>query len=260
MRIISKFHDYYDGVMQHGFDESVVYVRQPSDIDLENTSNLSKSCRDLFKEIEIKCRQNIRYAKPTWYKDTFIEFHNPVAVMVCDKFYHGVRVTIRKSGSIAPAFDAYVFSIDQLVRTCEQLKLSDAVEDINIANKQRLRGNKYGYILQPRRFKLIASWLSGTAFETVTACENAVLAVARDERVVCLSCTNVGVAVNPRLAEYNFACVMPPFELAQEISMFIGGVLGSPAGALISIGDADKIQQHGFDEWSFRTLPTKHKK
>lgn len=35
MRIISKFHDFYDGVQRQGMDKDVVYVRETKDVDLD---------------------------------------------------------------------------------------------------------------------------------------------------------------------------------------------------------------------------------
>ena len=260
MRIISKFHDYYDGVMQHGFDESIVYLRQSVEVDLTNPASFNKSCRDLNKCLAgTVTSRMLHYTTPIFYKNLSVTVSNPIVVMVCDKFYHGVRVII--ADNFNTRVDTYVFSVEQLAQLYKQMSLDDAAAEFEAAHRnQTRRFDRANMLDRPRRHKNISMWLSNDGFETVRACERVVLTTARNDRIVCLMVSSEHVTVNPQLSRFNFAAVVPPYEIAQEISMFIGGVLGSPAGSMVSISDADKIQQHGFNEWSFRTLPTKHKK
>lgn len=58
--------------------------------------------------------------------------------------------------------------------------------------------------------------------------------------------------INPILKEYEFYKVIDSFTAFQEISMFIGGVLGIGEKEIIEVEDKYKIPQHGFDKWSFR--------
>jgi hypothetical protein len=52
----------------------------------------------------------------------------------------------------------------------------------------------------------------------------------------------------------EFQKVLDPFTAYQELEMWISGVLGQNPQPL-EVSDEVKIQQHGFNEWSFR----KHK-
>lgn len=63
--------------------------------------------------------------------------------------------------------------------------------------------------------------------------------------------------VNANLKEYEFYKVVDAFTAFQEISMFIGGVLGIGEKEIIEVEDKYKIGQHGFDKWSFRREPSK---
>jgi hypothetical protein len=63
--------------------------------------------------------------------------------------------------------------------------------------------------------------------------------------------------VNPVLKEFEFYKRFDAFTAFQEISMFIGGVLGSGEKEIIEVADEHKIAQHGFDKWSFRREPSK---
>jgi hypothetical protein len=61
--------------------------------------------------------------------------------------------------------------------------------------------------------------------------------------------------INPILSHYQFFKVFDSFQAFQEISMFIGGVLGLGEKEIIEVEDKYKIEQHGFDKWSFRKEP-----
>ncbi len=65
--------------------------------------------------------------------------------------------------------------------------------------------------------------------------------------------------INPKLKDLQFYKVFDAFTAFQEISMFLGGVLGVGEKEIIEIEDKYKIGQHGFDKWSFRKEPTKKK-
>lgn len=65
--------------------------------------------------------------------------------------------------------------------------------------------------------------------------------------------------INPVLKEWEFYKVVDAFTAFQEISMFLGGVLGIGEKEIVEIEDKYKIGQHGFDKWSFRREPSKKK-
>ena len=60
---------------------------------------------------------------------------------------------------------------------------------------------------------------------------------------------------NPLLKEYQFYKVFDAVQAFQEISMFLGGVLGNREKEIVNVEDKYKITQHGFDKWSFRKEP-----
>lgn len=62
------------------------------------------------------------------------------------------------------------------------------------------------------------------------------------------------------LSAVKFFTQTAPFELYQELDMYISGVLGSQAKEVINISDKDRIHQHGFDEYSFRKPPEEKKR
>lgn len=71
--------------------------------------------------------------------------------------------------------------------------------------------------------------------------------------------SNDMMIINPILKKWEFYKVVDAFTAFQEISMFLGGVLGIGEKEIIEIEDKYKIKQHGFDKWSFRREPEKKK-
>jgi hypothetical protein len=63
--------------------------------------------------------------------------------------------------------------------------------------------------------------------------------------------------INPILKDYEFYKVFDTFQTFQEIMMFISGVLGNKEKDIVVVADKYKIEQHGFDKWSFRKEPEK---
>jgi len=58
--------------------------------------------------------------------------------------------------------------------------------------------------------------------------------------------------INPLLKDYEFYKVFDTFQAFQEVSMFMGGVLGAGEKEIVEVADKYKIGQHGFDKFSFR--------
>lgn len=64
--------------------------------------------------------------------------------------------------------------------------------------------------------------------------------------------------INPLLKDYEFYKIFDSFQAFQEVSMFMGGVLGKGEKEITEVADKYKITQHGFDyKWSFRKEPKK---
>lgn len=61
---------------------------------------------------------------------------------------------------------------------------------------------------------------------------------------------------NTRLDRLSFFRMLPPQQAAQELSMFVDGVMTAPESPE-PVSDKVKIQAHGMDERSFRKDPTK---
>ena len=78
MKIISKFRDCYDSVLAIGREESIVYVRHTTEIDInENFNYLDKLYRDVPNS-------HVQYKdKGCYYQSTF----DPIFFFICGKIY-----------------------------------------------------------------------------------------------------------------------------------------------------------------------------
>jgi hypothetical protein len=78
-----------------------------------------------------------------------------------------------------------------------------------------------------------------------------------DDKLVTALVTEHEVVKDPCLKDWQFFKKMDPVSCMQELSMFVGNI-ASPDNTPIVVDDKYRIQQHGFDERSFRKSPTKH--
>lgn len=69
--------------------------------------------------------------------------------------------------------------------------------------------------------------------------------------------SNGEIIANPCLKDYEFYRIVPPPQAFTEIEQYMSGVLGDRKDADVSISDADKLKQRGFDKWSFKRQSSK---
>jgi hypothetical protein len=60
------------------------------------------------------------------------------------------------------------------------------------------------------------------------------------------------IVFNGLLRNFDFMKVKDPFQAYQDLSMYVGGVLGSPEKETVKISDECMRDKKGFDKWSFR--------
>lgn len=71
---------------------------------------------------------------------------------------------------------------------------------------------------------------------------------------------NHKLTLNPSLKDFDFQTVKDPYTAYQDIFQYVAGVLNQRENNMVKISDKDKIHKHGFDKWSFRTMPGTKKK
>jgi len=229
MRIISKFKDYYDNAQAFGQDQSMVYHRITTEIELSETA----IPEELFR--------NIRSVSIGDNRDEYsAEF---ILVGFCGKIYPIVKIS--KSYSYKPTYH-YAVSVDDVHRIADKLNIpKKTIEKWD--DKQ--------------------SWWSRALTLTeffARSGDDRYLDLFTDNKYVSFliyDCEpykrNIQFIINPDLSKTGLVQLIDPYAAFQEISMFLGGVLGSEAAPMVEIEDKYRIEGHGYDKWSFRKMPTK---
>jgi len=248
MRILSKFHDYYDKALAYGFDKSIVFVRNPTD-----------------REELDKRKWAALHAAVTEMPATH-ELCLPSLILFCGKAYPVWRIPEVRypehDGSYHTAPGRSCFSIEQWKASLTQ----EHVASVDWRASRRLDKFLADLAEEPRWKRL----RDLTAFPFTPEGEarwrekhKAVLAathefhLAHKTPIALLEerYTEVFFYLNPRLQDYDFGRAVDPCTAFQEISMYLGG--GPLAGQPDPVPEvADEVMRDakGFDKRSFRTV------
>ena len=236
MYIISKYKDYYDGVVGSvGMDKTLVYERET--IEIEDKKKMLKEFRN-FRNLNDRRKNhflNIGYADT---KSKKYENNNFFIVGFCGKLYLGW------------AFEYKVKEWDDDGKIIEVTK-TDIIYGYENA-KEYLKTGYWSSNLNDD-VEYVMKYDPINMFREINAPIFVYDSDSRSPR------KSDAMIINPILKEWEFYKVMDSFAAFQEISMFIGGVLGIGEKEIIEIEDKYRIAKHGFDKWSFRREPSKKK-
>ena len=244
MRIISKFQDYYDIGLSYGVDKSLVYVRK--EIELE---------RDQFKIPEIEKILDFEHNTRFWGHHVWHHLMNAQGHQTVDMFFVGF------CGKIYSGL--YVDWRNKIERFYNK-------EDLDIFLKKYPKIKSEMNNLHPRYRR---RWKHLSQYEKMIRFFEEYPAVQTDEPFFNFKSpifyfptgnerNNQGrkFTLNANLKDVSFYKVIDPYTAFQDISMYIGGVLGIGDPDTVDISESDLLEQKGFDKkWSFRKLPEKKK-
>lgn len=226
MLIVSRFRDYYDTAMTYGIDKECVYNRE-------------------IKEIEIdKFKINLPYPKEVKFSNGITMLAEPAIIGFCGKIYPLVIVTF--TGSELPIRPEFLYTAEEYI-------------DFMDFRTGGLDRNKryYGWLGRgDLRYEKGAKDFFGDKFAELEK-------LFLEHKTPIFSITKKGykalLTINPRLESLYFMKVMDPATAFQEIYSYKSGVLGNNEKEVINISDKDKLQQHGFDKYSFKTMKSDKK-
>lgn len=230
MKIISKFHDYYDNAMAHGQDKSVVYQREL--FEFKSSQKDDKRIEEL-RDIVYKAihREYNRYSTPTRYQGNkcFIEVQRGMIVF-CGKVY--VFYVIHKQTSIPTEknifYDAQSL-IDYLVSNGVNVHRRSWSKQKSAAQVYEMT---FDELTQPN-----PDWFI-------------------ENKITVASCFDGLIKINPCLKDFEFYRVFDSYTAYQELDMWVSGTLAWPQNFMVEVSDKDRINQHGFDPvYGFRTRP-----
>jgi hypothetical protein len=216
MRIISKFRDFYDGVMRTGMDREVVYVREKKDIVLKEAFNIDFSTEYTSGYSD----GHIRGSLTVW--TSFLGF--------CGTIY---KVFIVTSGNWSQMFYDY--------ESFKNFMLHNNYGSKYDFTEKRWWPNRYQKFRDMDTSKMVDLFHQ---FQTPVFLLNHVYSYRKPDKTT--------ITLNPRLENLEFQRIKGPYETYQDIFQYVAGVLNRPENKMVSLTDKDKIAKHGFDKWSFR--------
>jgi len=239
MYIIAKKKDYYDGVVgTMGIDKSIVYTRETQI--LENNKEFPKSFQHSQQYLGRRKNHFTNLAHYTMNKDSRYEMNSPFIIGFCGKIYVGWKFyrEIPRINFGSSDTETFITYDREFIKKNVEVRSwsSNLLDDLNFVDTynsmdifRKLKVPVFIYDADYNRTSIDRNWPH------------------RKEVFI----------INPILKEYEFYKVFDTFTAFQEISMFMGGVLGSGEKEIVEVADKYKIGQHGFDKWSFRRKPEK---
>jgi hypothetical protein len=219
MRVISKFKDYYDGVMKTGMDREVVYVRENKEIELEESYG-----------VDFSTQNSPRYSN--------IEL---VILGYCGKIYKIYTVTT----SLNTEKEKHVFHDFESFRKF--------MMRYQIASKWDFEKRRY----YPSDYQKFEALDGSRLIELFHKYQTPLFIVSHIHRYRTKSKTTL--TLGPCLKDLEFYQIKDTYAAYQDIFQYVAGTLNRPENKMVEISDEDKVSKHGFDKWSFRKLPTKKK-
>ena len=239
MRILSKFKDYYDSALAFGEDNSVVYRR------LESTVPLRKLDIDWLKELKKKEPNVSLHTESNTLRRIhgFEDISESFIIGFCERLYPCIHLKISDSKEV------YAYSYDEVIDFLKKYKLHKTLKDFerddgwfwnskkNLIDFFALKSDDFQKFFLESKTPVFKIDFQGGKRQN-------------EPRVI----------LNPQLSESSFVRVVDPFTAYQELSMYIGGILGIDAPEIAEISDKSQIEKKGFNECSFRKMPDTRKR
>ena len=244
MRIISKFKDYYDVVAGQGVDLTKVFTRNTTEFkgnfplpewDQKRTWKLESNV--LYPKISERVYHTKHWRGGTQTHD--IEY---IYVLFAGKLYGGIVLKNMECGLGTYGKISYYWDAESWLAKAAEIGYTGESKAYYGKNKST-EMDEILRLLTVKGDEVLSDWAIANKISVAVAC-GFFHTRERGEWFV----------VDANLKDLSFQKVLDPFTAYQELEMWIGGVIGqNPEPDEVS--DAVKIQQHGFDKWSFR----KHK-
>lgn len=245
MRIISKFHDYYDSASAYGIDMECVYVRHTKEE--RPPSRRYKYYRDIPMKMADHRINDFMLGK-------YFEYPSfGFVIGFCGEVYTGISITKQnrysgyRTGNEKPvvfysAEDVINYITSEGYDTKQNERyfyFREDSDDYQLNSEKRLKA-----FFERDRIKLkdlfrehhCPVWVIGPGIDNTY---------------------KTSLVLNPRLQPYMFYRVKDPVTAFQEIHQYLSGVLGNIEKDAISTDDKYLIHSKGFDKWSFRNEPGK---
>lgn len=248
MKIISKFHDYYDTALGHGFDPHVIYERKTSV--LTYVEKIEKKLDDFKPWRSQSTRQ--------WPNQDKGIYYTAWCLLFCGKPYHFylVRPPADK-GATRNRF--YCYSPDTVADAIAGCKRESALYETKQKKGSWRAWRHMNELYRENVEERFAESLPHAEIEDLHRSLRSPVLLIQTRRNENKWVDKI-IVRNPILKDINFFKVKDSYTTFQEISMYMGGVLGRPEMVHAPIPNDIKRDMAGFDKHSFKQTPPGQKK
>lgn len=260
MRIISKFHDYYDGIQAHGQDDRVVFQRVEEKIPFFCEEHKLSS-----KIIKVSTPNDIFRYRFKNGKELNRKFY---LLGFCGKIFPFIEMNYeeRREGETKKKVTNFVFSSkeyeDFLTEIPDKKTREMYIDRFDQGDVKRKRYKLRGRYINNDSRKIINSFFEFSNTEDVDIFYKFKVPIflihIYDRRSSSKFNYNKEfdyIILNPNLEQFGFQRIKDPYTVFQEIEMFISGVLGIGEPNTVEVSNENRITKHGFDDYSFRKRP-----
>jgi hypothetical protein len=230
VRIISNFHDYYDTALGYGRDPKLVYHR----------STRTESLRS------VTMPRSFGFSSVTAWSDRPRVEAGLWFLAFCGKSYP-LLVMTREEAEVRTIL-RHCWFVDDVEQVLQEFPAALGIF------QGRRRSRLYRPFTRSRASELLSEQLSDTVVHEIHRSLGSPIVLLRTAGAGYRWSPPAEAVVDPVLKDLEFVRVVDPFAAFQEISMYLGGVLGMPEQVHRPIPDDAMRDMKGFDEWSFKTV------
>jgi len=221
MRIISKFHDYYDSVQSYGYDPNITYIRNLTEI-----NNKEKEYENIYKDFS-PFFKNVG-SEYNWNAEVYFDVVG--MIVFCGKIYPYIGM-LQKDYKFLFFYNSLEL-IDYVIKNFVKKQLK------HFFRKRLFYKTNHAESIQ-NFFKYKGTPIDLNFHFSVGS---PIINIIKYKKI----------EINPVLKYIEFYKVIDTFTAYQELSMFISGVMGGQSPPMIEIDDKTRLEKHGFDKFSFR--------
>lgn len=245
--------DYYDKIQAYGQDQTLVYVRKKQIIALHNDKDLASHFRSWPGGKETSFRWGRNQPKYDWEVI-------PYVIGFCGEIYPVRKITC----TLGPQFPGYqptkvgfAYDVAGMGALLEKFRMKDELKEFRTSGVRKRGYGKRFYWSRP----FFSTARLAPFFEEQDFKMFKPFFTQYKVPVWVMNISDGELTVNPILNDFEFYRIKDAWQANQEISMYLGGVLGREAPEMVEISDKVMQAKKGFThKYSFKKEPTKKRK
>jgi len=262
MKIISKFHDYYDVAVWYDSDPNCIFVRKEETFVDKQPVDIKFPIR--VNEIVYYCG---RFSK---INDRKVQIEKQMLLFFCGRIYPILSIqakwdefedSVNDRGQIVgkkveKSSVFYCYSVEETRTVFRKYGTKDDEKFLKIELGNYLTGETVNRRLTKRQVMEIffeessKSFSEGAILDMHFTLQSPYFVYARNTRD---HKNDEILTVNPALGKMEFYRVLSAPQALQEIEMFVSGVFGGQVPPIVEVSDKIRLEKHGFDsKTSFR--------